>query len=105
MGKSRSDRFKSTKGHLALSKGKHTHKFCSECTLMMISEAQRLRTHYGGHHPNQKPRWLGFDETPPTTIYSNFEEFLADPEVELKKKEDLKNGLRGRPEQRDPPKP
>ena len=56
-----------------------------------------LKRHYGGHHPDQMPQFLGFDEAPPTTIYSNFEEFLADPEVELKKRQDLRNQLRGRP--------
>ena len=72
---------------------------------MMEGLTRKLERHYGGHHPDQTPRWLGFDEMPPSFIYSNFEEFLADPDVELKKKEDLKNGLRGRPEQRAPPKP
>ena len=64
---------------------------------MMDGAAKHLKRHYGGHHPEAEARWLGFDEAPPTTIYSNFEEFLADPEVELKKRQDLRNRLRGRP--------
>ena len=71
----------------------------------MEGAAKYLERHYGGYHPDQAPRWLGFDEAPSTNIYSNFDEFLADPDVELKKKEDLKNRLRGRPAQRAPPKP
>ena len=64
---------------------------------MMEGQAKKLRQHYGGHHPTKDARWLGFEEAPQTAIYSNFEEFLVDPDVQLKKKEDIKNGLRGRP--------
>ena len=56
-------------------RGKY-YKFCAECGLKMIGEAQRLANHCRGYHAGENNGFLKFDEFPPFPIYPDFKKYL-----------------------------
>ena len=82
-----SSEFKKTKGHLAL-KDKMKRKpdqFCSECGKRMRSDFSKLTEHCKNKHKgsNKDPEWLKRGALPIQSIYSNFQEFMANPKIML----------------------
>ena len=73
------------------------HKFCSLCGKKTRAQFEKLRRHFHGQHRGAEPKFLAFGDQPQDCMYSNWEEWLQDPSLELQVKDALGNSWRGRP--------
>ena len=101
------DRFQNSQGDLAIKLkdgDRCLHKFCAQCC-KIVRDSNRLRTHCNKYHAAEDRGFLQYGgRLPPPNdqCYENFNEYLADPTVDLRDK--LPNeSIGGRPKNRKRP--
>ena len=85
------------KGHLTLPATQRNFKFCCVCGRKVRAHAGSLAKHFRGQHAWAQPQFLAFGEQPIQCMYSNWEEWLADPSRPLLVKAEFGSLRRGRP--------
>jgi hypothetical protein len=91
------------KGHLTLRGETRNFKFCYLCGKQVRAHANNLAKHFRGQHALAKPQFLAISEQPIQCKYSNWEEWLLDPSVDLLVKAELNLICRGRPKKETKP--
>lgn len=89
--------FKNIGGEISLYIKKNNHKFCAYCGLFNRANNQRLIKHFNAHHNGRSPSYLKYGDEPVECIYDNLNDFLYDPSIDLKLKQDGKKRMFGRP--------
>ena len=72
-------------------------KFCCECGYTFRNEKKLLKDHYLNQHNSNDPEYLSFKEYPKNCRYSNFEEYLDNPNLKLIEIDPDKKNKGGRP--------
>ena len=80
-------RFYQFNGALCISVNGRTHKHCGKCGVRLRCDHDLLTKHCDRFHMGEKVPYLSFDGQPSCGLYTNFEAYLADPDVELEQKE------------------
>ena len=94
-------KFKNHKTHLSIKYKGVPYKFCKECGFLFRNESKRLKDHYLNQHNSSYPEYLLFDEYPKNCRYSNFEEYLNDPTINLISTQPILCNKGGRPRKLD----
>ena len=68
-------------GHLRVMVNSLGHKFCKYCGQRMLGKLQKLKKH-NNRCPDEEPGFLKFGLMPVKCIYSNFEEYVNNPDTE-----------------------
>ena len=82
-------------GLLTIKKNNRPHKFCAICGLKMLGNRDRLGNHFSGHHKGETPEFNEFDKRPRNPMYTNWDEWIKDPNIDLKEDQDVRDKLTG----------
>ena len=89
--------FKIQNGHLAILGKNGWDKFCDLCCCKMLGKTQQLKRHIERQHGGKEANFLKYNQQPSYSMYKNWQEYLANPNLELIQREDLNFSKSGRP--------
>ena len=90
------NRFTDNSNALSLRIKRTTYKHCRTCGYRLEGVPKFLQAHYKRYHSGQEPAWLGYGEQPAEGCYSNFEAYLANPDIELEVMPHIRHAKGGR---------